>query len=42
MKSTENICLFSKGGAASASLKTGNMTYNPRGLLPVNITPLDI
>ena len=37
MKCTEDICLFSKGGAASASRKTGNMTYNPQGLIPVNI-----
>lgn len=37
MKCTEDICVFSKGGAAAASRKTGNMTYNPQGLLPVNI-----
>lgn len=37
MKCTEDICVFSKGGAAAASLKTGNMTYNPQGLMPVNI-----
>lgn len=36
MKTTEDICVFSKGGAA-ASIKTGNMTYNPQGLTPVNI-----
>ena len=37
MKCTEDICVFSKGGAAAASIKTGNMTYNPQGLKPVNI-----
>ena len=37
MKCTEDICIFSKGGAAAASRKTGNMTYNPQGLIPVNI-----
>lgn len=37
MKCTEDICVFSKGGAAAASIKTGNMTYNPQGLIPTNI-----
>tara|TARA_B110000114_G_C14971800_1_gene348737 strand:+ start:42 stop:920 length:879 start_codon:yes stop_codon:yes gene_type:complete len=37
MKCTEDICVFSIGGAAAASRKTGNMTYNPQGLKPVNI-----
>tara|TARA_A100001015_G_C15025626_1_gene730351 strand:+ start:1662 stop:2531 length:870 start_codon:yes stop_codon:yes gene_type:complete len=37
MKCTEDICVFSKGGAAAASRKKGNMTYNPQGLIPVNI-----
>lgn len=37
MKTTEDICIFSKGGAAAASKNTGNMTYNPQGLTPVNI-----
>ena len=37
MKCTEDICVFSIGGAAAASIKTGNMTYNPQGLIPVNI-----
>ena len=37
MKCTEDICVFSKGGAAAASKKKGNMTYNPQGLIPVNI-----
>lgn len=38
MKCTEDICLFSPGGAAAASREKGNMTYNPQGLQPVNIT----
>ncbi len=33
MKSTEDIIIFSPGGAAAASKKTGNMTYNPQGLI---------
>ena len=37
MKCTEDICVFSKGGAAAASRKTGNMTYNPQNLVPVDI-----
>lgn len=37
MKCTEDICVFSKGGAAAASKHTGNMTYNPQGLIPTNI-----
>lgn len=37
MKCTEDICVFSKGGAAAASKKKGNMTYNPQNLVPVNI-----
>jgi len=37
MKCTEDICVFSKGGAAAASKTTGNMTYNPQGLIPVEI-----
>lgn len=37
MKCTEDICVFSPGGAAAASRTTGNMTYNPQGLVPVNI-----
>ena len=37
MKCTEDICVFSPGGAAAASRKTGNMTYNPQNLIPVNI-----
>lgn len=34
MKCIEEICVFSYGGAAAASRKTGNMTYNPQGLIP--------
>jgi len=37
MKCTEDICVFSQGGAAAASKHRGNMTYNPQGLIPVNI-----
>ena len=37
MKCTEDICVFSKGGAAAASRHKGNMTYNPQNLQPVNI-----
>jgi len=37
MKCTEDILVFSPGGAAAASRNTGNMTYNPQGLLDVNI-----
>ena len=35
MKSTEDILVFSEGGAAAASVnsKRGNMTYNPQGLI---------
>ena len=37
MKCTEDICVFSPGGAAAASKAKGNMTYNPQGLVAVNI-----
>jgi site-specific DNA-methyltransferase (adenine-specific) len=37
MKCTEDICVFSPGGAAAASRNTGNMTYNPQNLIAVNI-----
>lgn len=37
MKCTEDVCVFSSGGAAAASRHKGNMTYNPQGLTPVNI-----
>lgn len=37
MKCTEDIVVFSKGGAAAASRNTGNMTYNPQGLIPTSI-----
>lgn len=38
MKCTEDICVFSPGGAAAASRKTGNMTYHPQGLVPMEKT----
>jgi len=38
MKCTEDICVFSPGGAAAASRHVGNMTYNPQGLVAVDIT----
>ena len=34
MKCIEEICIFSYGGAAASSKNTGNMTYNPQGLIP--------
>jgi site-specific DNA-methyltransferase (adenine-specific) len=37
MKCTEDICVFSPGGAAAASREKGNMTYNPQNLVAVNI-----
>lgn len=37
MKCTEDICIFSPGGAAAASRVKGNMTYNPQGLIAVDI-----
>ena len=37
MKCTEDICVFSPGGAAAASRHKGNMTYNPQDLVPVEI-----
>lgn len=37
MKCTEDICVFSRGGAAAASRTTGNMTYNPQNLIPTDI-----
>lgn len=37
MKCTEDICVFSKGGAAAASKAKGNMVYNPQNLIPVDI-----
>lgn len=38
MKCTEDIIVFSPGGAAAASKHKGNMTYNPQNLIPVSIT----
>lgn len=37
MKCTEDVAIFSPGGAAAASRHKGNMTYNPQGLIPVDI-----
>lgn len=37
MKETEDVLIFSPGGAASASKNTGNMTYNPQGLIDKNV-----
>lgn len=34
MKCTEDIIVFSPGGAAAASKTTGNMIYNPQNLIP--------
>jgi len=33
MKQTEDVVVFSSAGAAAASRKTGNMVYNPQGLI---------
>ncbi len=33
MKETEDVVIFSPGGAAAASRNGGNMTYNPQGLI---------
>jgi site-specific DNA-methyltransferase (adenine-specific) len=38
MKCTEDICVFSPGGAAAASRHKGNMIYNPQNLVPVDIS----
>jgi site-specific DNA-methyltransferase (adenine-specific) len=38
MKQTEDILVFSSGGAAAASRNTGNMPYYPQGLVPKNVT----
>ena len=37
MKSTEDIVIFSPGGAAAASKNGKNMTYNPQGLIEKNV-----
>lgn len=37
MKCTEDIVVFSSGGAAAASRNGGNMTYNPQGLIEKNV-----
>ena len=41
MKCKEDILLFSPGGAAAASKNTGNMTYNPQGLIPHNVQKIN-
>jgi site-specific DNA-methyltransferase (adenine-specific) len=39
MKQTEDVLLFSEGGASAASKKAGNsMTYNPQGLIEKKVT----
>jgi site-specific DNA-methyltransferase (adenine-specific) len=37
MKCTEDIVVFSSGGAAAASKNGSNMTYNPQGLIEKNV-----
>jgi site-specific DNA-methyltransferase (adenine-specific) len=37
MKCTEDVVVFSSGGAAAASRNGGNMTYNPQGLIEKNV-----
>jgi site-specific DNA-methyltransferase (adenine-specific) len=37
MKETEDIVVFSPGGAAAASRNGKNMTYNPQGLIEKNV-----
>ena len=37
MKQTEDVLVFSPGGAAAASRNGGNMTYNPQGLIEKNV-----
>jgi site-specific DNA-methyltransferase (adenine-specific) len=37
MKETEDVVVFSAGGAAAASRNGGNMTYNPQGLIEKNV-----
>ena len=37
MKCTEDVVVFSPGGAAAASRNGGNMTYNPQGLIEKNV-----
>ena len=36
MKCTEDICVFSKDGAAAASKHKGNMTYNAQSIKKEN------
>ena len=37
MKETEDVVIFSPGGAAAASRNGKNMTYNPQGLIEKNV-----
>lgn len=37
MKCTEDVVVFSSGGAAAASRNGANMTYNPQGLIEKNV-----
>lgn len=37
MKCTEDVVVFSPGGAAAASRNGANMTYNPQGLIEKNV-----
>jgi site-specific DNA-methyltransferase (adenine-specific) len=37
MKCTEDVVVFSPGGAAAASRNSGNMTYNPQGLVEKSV-----
>jgi site-specific DNA-methyltransferase (adenine-specific) len=37
MKCTEDVVVFSPGGAAAASRNRKNMTYNPQGLIEKNV-----
>lgn len=37
MKQTEDILVFSQGGAAAASKNSGNMTYNPQNIIEKNV-----
>lgn len=38
MKQTEDVVVFAPGGAAAASRKTGNMVYNPQGLISKKVS----
>jgi len=38
MKKHEDICVFSRGTTVHASQSGDRMTYNPQGLIPINVT----